>query len=395
MLIARDEVRQLGAVQAFDHTQKLAEYGFEVGTLGDLAKARDLVAAMVSDAETEINALITAHRELDQNPYKPTVAVGGAEIKYAMEVRLFDANELTHRIDQAFSSEEERATRNRPKNDVLGAKIKRELTKLAEAAHYEVVAIDKHDDGSPARIVLRDPDYAREATAREPKPPALAELGSLLAASANESATSLSREALGCSKTTSSEALTAVRNAALAIVEESVAKVADHIAASRSAQLSPFNREPARLTGEILYCNEAFVRRSGFKRTGYVDRPVVIALVRDRDITWRLRSLVDTATHQAVEDDKFRSYVRAAIAARLSAVEGLPLACISYHRADSGEPLRAVLTDPTLSRTPSLWQRVMTLGRAKEQPVRALPAPARAAEVVPPVSDEPAQRVAS
>ena len=130
MLIGRDEVRQQNAVQAFDHTQKLAEYGFEVGTREDLENARRLVASMVSDAESEINALITSHREIDQNPYKPTVLVGGVELKFAMEVPLFRDGELTKRIDRAFSSSSER-TVNRPNENVLGAKIKRELTKLA------------------------------------------------------------------------------------------------------------------------------------------------------------------------------------------------------------------------------------------------------------------------
>ncbi len=383
MLIGRDEVRQQNAVQAFDHTQKLAEYGLDVGTREDLDNARRLVTSLVSDAESEINALITSHREIDQNPYKPVVLVDGAELKYAMEVPLFRDGELTKRIDRAFSSSIERAA-TRPNNSVLGAKIKRELTKLAEEGRYDVAAIDVHEDGSPARIVLRDPDYVRDATAREPKTPTLNQVGSLLVQTAADGPEPLSREALGCAKTMPSTDLAAVCALVKRLVDDAKRKVAEHVVSARNSQLSPFDEKPLELSNTILFHDERLVRRSGF--TKYVDRPVVIEVTNDSAIIEALRAALPADVCGMVDKTKFKKHVREAIRDGLCAVEGLPLACVSYHYPASKEPLRAVLTDPTLERIPSTLQRLYFLRGAPARPLPALPPPAP--ELVPPVAPE-------
>lgn len=151
-------IRAVPAVAAFDATDHIAEYGFVRADPESLAAARKLVDEVAKAAQVAIGERLKIDTAC-RNPYRDSVQIGGAEVKFAMVADVFRPGVVSAHIDRVFGE----GKRERPDRDVLNAKIAREVAALIQPFGYELAGVEAHRDGSLARVAVRDPVYAAEA----------------------------------------------------------------------------------------------------------------------------------------------------------------------------------------------------------------------------------------
>lgn len=371
-MIKTDHVRAQAAVQAFDFTEKLAEFGFSTGTRADVDAARALITEMVNNADTDIERIIRDCEELGQNPYKRSVAINGREFKVAMEFPLFSDEELTKRIDRAFKSTRERNP-PRPDAGVLSQRITERLTALMKDAGYDVCGIEHTRDGSPLRIVLRDPVYATEAMERdggEPPVQNIAALGATLReiAPAHDEP---SAEALGLKPPVTAEQVMTVRSVVTQVVDDAEHELMRHIQALKASGVSPYAEGKLRIGGEYVTVHYVDKALAPWRFGRRVDKPIVIESIDDYAITRVLQTRLPNSRN-LVDSDVFCLFVRKALVARLRGVPDLPLAAVTS--GSSSHKLTLVLVSPDAFARSRQSTVARLLGRTP--PVLALPAPA-------------------
>ncbi len=369
-MLKTDVVRAQPAVQTFDFREILKEYGFQTGTKAEIESARGLIAAMVSDADLEMTRQLKDCEELGQNPYKRRVQVNGGEVEFAMEIPLFASGELSSRVEKSFADTAERKGRPRPDGGVIAAKVKEGIAALAREAGYDVCAVDLHGDGSPQRVVLRDPTYAAEAAQRHvgAKGPVISDVTHLLGEQ-HIKKLDYSAEAMGIHGAVSTEQLQGLRAAAKDVVDDAVRAIGVRLQALSENGVSPFSDQPFRFSGKTIDFLDKRLVSWGFGRS--IKKPAIIEVFSHASIRQALQDRV-TNHGQFVNEYTFAEHVRRELVARLRALPNLPLAAVATQRGDYSTQTLVVLV------APEVWAR----GRQT-----ALPSPAAAHQLAPPAPE--------
>lgn len=376
-MLKMTDVRAQPAVRDFDFTEKLAEYGFTTGTRADLDKARALVTDAVSDADRVITERQQNLIGLGENQYKRRVYFNGEEVKFASAFSVFESEgEVTARIESQFPKTSEVPVPNRPDVAVVARRIREALAQLVERDGYEVVGIEEHNDGTPKRVICRDPEWAAMAEEREGKPDVV-DLSAVTRALHEEDAKKLdaSAEQMGLHQGVTADQIAIVRSVAKELIELGVRDILERIQALKDSGVSAYNTAPFTFSD---YVRPEFLDKR--LATGIfsksIARPVVIESFNAEAVNTALTKRFKNYG-EVLEGGTFHLHVRKLFVERLRAEPGLPLAAVACNYGYSNWKLSVVLVSPQAllqaDRTP--LQRLFGVRKAE---VPALPAPAPA-----------------
>ncbi len=374
-----NDIRAQAAVRNFDFTEKLAEYGFKVGTRADLDAAKALVAEMVVDADTIMTSRQTHMQAVDQIPYRKRILFRGEEVKFAGELDVFTNGELSTRLDRVFAKTAEQPVPNRPDIKVIAQRVVEQLADVVKRDGFTLIGIEQTADGTPSRVVYRDPEFAAQAAEREGKSD-IANLDAVTRALRDEDAKRLdvSAEQMGLRQGVSAEQIVALRGVAKEVIEQGVRDIRRRIQTLKDSGVSVYNNSSFSF-GEC-YVSEYLDKRLAQWWFGYrIQHPVLIEAFNDNTIRHALFKRFP-GFESLVYTESFIRCVRQKFIERLRSEPGLPLAAVARHTYEN--KLTVVLVSPQAAARATSGPLQRLLGREVRE-VAALPKPVELPKVGP------------
>ncbi len=303
-------IRSQAVVAAFDATDHVAEHGFTIANAEALEAARGLCKGITDDAIHAIDRHFGEMKAMGQNPYRDRCRLDGQDLRFVTVVEISASDAMAQRFDRAFS---ESTGLPRPKLPIFMSKVESEIRKALQAHGFELAACEHHDDGTLARVAVRDPVYAVEAANVRGLPPAqdleagLQRLRTLPSSSAKAD--------LGIQSLKSAEKLPEV----LAFVDEMAVRAVEttraHLQAMITAGLSPFTTDSGwHRPGRCFVVDQSRVFEHSDNDVRALKSATVVIERNDAIMNRFERTFGDDVT---VRSENFLQYVAVAVGQRL------------------------------------------------------------------------------
>ncbi len=304
-------IRSQPVVAALDTSNVFEEVGLKVSEPAMLAKAQGVVAALVKDADAQIDSHFAKLEALPQNPYAERAILDGRELQHAAIVRLFAGNHLYGLVNEAFGEHGENVVDLTRLTDQAIVALKKHL----EEHGFELAAVERHARGRGiAAVALRDPVYVGKALAAQ--------------AASSDEAIKL-RGDIGFRTPCSTVELKAARAVVDDFCSEALARVERYVQTTSVAGGSPFGEASPSLQRDCSVIADSRRVKDGYHNV--VPAGAVVVIGRSSQLLSRLTDRV--GPNASIDKAVFLPFLLQNLAERLRARPDLMGALVGYERS--------------------------------------------------------------